>query len=392
LLLCPACTRVIAAEAAGVAEFEAQVAELEAAGGAYNPQLAEALTSLGNAQRQLGQLEIAAATLQRALHVARVNDGLHNPKQLPLLQSLLDVHEAIGDAESVDRDYQQIYWVRRRNAAGDRALLAPLVAEIGIGRLRAYETAPAQSGIRHLIKADALYDMALRNLDDPANTAAADDALIYHAAVVNHRLALEMGRSRIGFHDLRAAMIENGREVFEVYEQQARASLFQQFFLKGEWLAKQIVARTGARAAAEPVAHAEALRFLGDFYFSFRRDVDARREYRKALDVLQRNGRVADEARLFGTPEPVTSLSAPGDDPVPAAAGSHLVEALLDVDEDGWPGNIQVQRTQPEHDAELAQRGARALQAVRYRPRFADGRPAAATGVSGRYLFLDDPM
>lgn len=370
--------------------FETQIAQLEASGGAYNPLLVEALSGLGQAQRRSGLFKSAAATLQRALHIARANDGLHNPAHIPLLESLLEVHEALGDAESVDRDYQQIYWVRRRNIGRDRALLLPVIAEIGLGRLRAYETAPAAAGMNHLVKADALYDIALRILDESPAAPATGDALLYHAAVVNHRLALEIGRSRVGFHDLRAAMIENGREVFEVNEQQARATLFQRSFLKGEWIAKQIVARTEARAGTAPLAHAEALRFLGDYYLSFRRNMDAMQEYRRSQEVIRRHEIGSQMDRLFGEPALVTALTAPGDDAdLPLPASSRFVEALVDIDDSGWPRNVRVQRTQPANDAELARRGEHALHALHYRPRFVNGRPAAATDVPARYVFLD---
>ena len=377
--------------AANLSAYADQVMELEKSGGAYNPQLVEALLGLGQAQRAQGLYAEAAATLQRALHIARANEGLHNAAHLPLLQALLEVHGRIGDAEAMDRDYQQIYWVRRRNAGSDRAALLPVVEEIGLGRLHAYESAPATVALNHLIKADTLYDLARRLLDEPGIVpGSADPALLYHAAVVNHRLALEMRRSRVGIHDLRAAMIDNGREVFEVNEQQARESLFQQFFLKGEWIARQIVTQTGARESDAPLAHAEALLFLGDYYLSFRRNVDAMQEYHRAMDVLHRHGLQMHEERLFGSPVLVTALRAPGDpDGSALNESSRYVEALVDISDSGWPQNVRAQRTRPENDAELARRGERAIHALHYRPRFADGRPVPASDIPARYVFLD---
>ena len=370
---------------------EDRIAQLEKAGGAYNPLLAEALVGLGQAQRAQGLYAEAAKTLQRALHIARVNEGLHNPAHIPLLQALLEVHDLLGDAEAVDRDYQQLYWVRKRNAGGERLALLPVIEDIAVGRLRAYEAAPGAVALNHLLKADALYDLARRLVNEPGATPGiAEPALYYHAAVVNHRLALEMQRSRVGFHDLRAVMIDNGREVFEVVEQQAREALFQQCFLKGEWITKEIVTRTGAQESSAPQVHAEALVFLGDYYLSFRRKVDAMQEYRRAMDVLRRHGLQAHADRLFGTPVLVTTLRPPGE---PESSvlneSSRFVEALVDVSESGWPENVRVQRTQPANDADLGRRGARAILALHYRPRFMDGAPAPSRDVPARYVFLD---
>lgn len=370
---------------------EVHIAELERSGGAYNPQLAEALLGLGQAQRARGLYPQAAETLQRGLHIARANEGLHNLAHVPLLQALLEVHGRLGDAEAMDRDYQQLYWVRRRNAGSERAALLPVIEEIGQGRLRAYEAAPAAVALNHLVKADVLYDLARRLVGEKGDASgSAEPALYYHAAVVNHRLALEMKRHRVGFHDLRAAMIDNGREVFEVNEEQARESLFQKFFLEGEWLAREIVARTEANESAVPLAHAEALVFLGDYYLSFRRNVDAMQEYRRAMEVLRRHGLKEHEERLFGTPALVTGLRAPGD---PGNNGlnesSRYVEAVVDVSDRGWPENVRVQRTQPENDADLARRGERAIHALHYRPRFADGEPVSSRDITALYVFLD---
>ncbi len=379
---------VDATAAAGIAAYSEQVARLQADGGPYDPLLAEALAGLGRAQLAAGMHAAAAKTLERALHVARVNEGLHNPAHLPLMEQLLEVHAALGDAGAVDRDYQQIYWVRARNAGTDRAALLPVIAEIGRGRLRAYESAPAATGLEHLVKADALFDLARRIEAETGNDSGT--ALLYGAALANQRLALEMRGSRVGFHDLRAVLIDNGREVFEVNEGQARETLFQECFLKGEWAAREVVARTAAHAAAKPLAHAEALRFLGDYYLSFRRNIDAMQEYRRALAVLEQYGLRAHEQRLFGEPAPVTLLRAPGDESGPStAAGGRFVEALLDVGADGWPANVRVQRTEPPDDDSLARRGARALLARHYRPRFVSGRAQSTADVAARYDFRD---
>jgi len=382
---------VATADAADFSAHEDRIAELERTGGAYDPQLTEALMGLGQAQRTRGLYSQAAATLQRALHIARVNEGLHNAAHIPLLQALLEVHGLLGDAEAMDRDYQQLYWVRRRNSGSERTALLPVIEEIGLGRLRAYEAAPAAVALNHLIKADALYDLGRSLLEDQGTTTGPfDAALFYHAAVVNHRLALEMRRSRVGFHDLRAAMIDNGREVFEVNEQQARESLFQQFFLKGEWIAREIVSQTGARESAAPLAYAEALVFFGDYYLSFRRNIDAMQEYRRAMDVLRRHGLRAHEDRLFGAPGLVTYLRAPGDpDAGSVSESARYVEALVDVSDSGWPENVRVQRTQPVNDGDLARRGELAIHALHYRPRFADGEPVRSRDVPARYVFLD---
>lgn len=387
----PATAGDTVAQDENMAAFEAHAARLQTEGGTYNPPLAEVLTGLGRAQRDAGLYAAAAATLERALHVARVNEGLHNPAQLPLRQLLLEVHTALGDAEAVDRDYQQIFWVRKRHAGSDRAALLPIIEEIGRERLRVYEIAPPASGLEHLVKADALYDLA-RGIAKESGTAAADVeiTLLYHAAMVNHRLALEMRRSRVGFHDLRAVMIGNGREVFEVYEEQARETLFQSTFLKGEWLAREAVARATERAVVAPVALAEALNFLGDYYLSFRRTMDAMQEYRRAMEVLQRHGLADQVDRLFGVPVLVTTLRAPGDDAgLPAAGDLPSVDVLLDVGADGWPGNVRVQQAQPAGDPGLGARGARAMLAWRYRPRFVAGQPAPALDIPARYVFLD---
>lgn len=105
-----------------ILQSQLETVELEA--GPYTPALAEPLIDLARAHRRAGQLEQASRLYQRALHVLRINQGLHGEHQLALLQELLEIQREQGDWAGLDDRYDQYY---RAASAADQASLPRLL-------------------------------------------------------------------------------------------------------------------------------------------------------------------------------------------------------------------------------------------------------------------------
>ncbi len=85
--------------------YKKQLEELEVAGGPYSEQLAEPLAGLGALYQAQGDYSRAVEHYRRALHVLRVNDGLRSKRQVPLVDKLIEIYRAVGDAQSLDDLY-----------------------------------------------------------------------------------------------------------------------------------------------------------------------------------------------------------------------------------------------------------------------------------------------
>jgi tetratricopeptide (TPR) repeat protein len=369
--------------------YEAEIAQLETQGGALDPRLVEPLLGLALQYRDTGRYRDAEVLLRRALHVRRVNEGLHRIEHRDLVELLIGIGQMLEDWESLDRDFQFLYWLHRRNY-GDDVRVVDVIERIADARLDAYRLAPGGRSLAHLVRADALCDDALAILKPRAEEHAARlIAMSYRSAVANYHLAEDFLDFKVSWREIRESLIETGRGTpMEVDEKQAREVLFRDSFAKGEVAIRRVVKLTGRDVDRAPLAHAEALVFMGDWYLLFRRKIDAMQRYRRAWQVLREHDvPAADIAAIFGEPKPLQTLTPPG----PAEPGivpeRPWVEAVIDVPDSGWPANIRIRTVHPENEQRLQTRGYYAIAALRYRPRFANGEPVATEDVPLRYLF-----
>ena len=80
---------VLLRSAPEAARYRQQVEDAELADGPYSPMLAETLTDEASYLEQHGNHEAAIVSLRRAVHVTRINDGLHSGMQLPMVRRLI---------------------------------------------------------------------------------------------------------------------------------------------------------------------------------------------------------------------------------------------------------------------------------------------------------------
>lgn len=101
-------------ERAAEQSLQDAISALESSQGAYAPELSEHMLSLGLAlQQQQRHLE-AVSTFKRGVHLARVNNGLYCPDQIPLLRGQVRSHIALGQYAEADDLQQYLYRVELR--------------------------------------------------------------------------------------------------------------------------------------------------------------------------------------------------------------------------------------------------------------------------------------
>jgi hypothetical protein len=112
-----------------LASIEAQIDSAVAEAGLYSALLRERYQALGALQQRLGQHESAIATLDKSVHIARVNGGLYTPDQEADVQRIIDSLQAMGDIER-EADYRAyLYYMQQRAyEEGDPRLVAARLA------------------------------------------------------------------------------------------------------------------------------------------------------------------------------------------------------------------------------------------------------------------------
>ena len=85
-----------------LAAAEVALREREQALGPYHPSLAELMVEVAAIASASGDLSRAAEFYDRALHNARVNNGLYGDQQLPILRGLIALYLESGDREALE--------------------------------------------------------------------------------------------------------------------------------------------------------------------------------------------------------------------------------------------------------------------------------------------------
>ncbi len=89
-------------ELASVDQAQARLEEKERRLGPYHPSLAGEFVQVAQLAVEAGDVGLAAALYDAALHNARVNNGLYGDQQLPILRGLLDLFLLTGDREGFE--------------------------------------------------------------------------------------------------------------------------------------------------------------------------------------------------------------------------------------------------------------------------------------------------
>lgn len=97
--------------------YSTRVKKLAVKFGPLHPALYSDTLGLGLAYRQTHRDKDAATTLRHAMQIIRVNEGLYNPKQLPLLDVLIEIGKQIGTWSDVADDYDHMLWILEKNYA-----------------------------------------------------------------------------------------------------------------------------------------------------------------------------------------------------------------------------------------------------------------------------------
>ena len=122
-----------------VEEYRTQIKKQETRNGPYDPQLSEQLLGLGLLYKSQEKYQEAAKTLERALHIKRVNDGVDNMSQLPILEALIDVNTAAENWKALDLNYDLLLQVNQRNLAAETPEVIAGIERVGRWKIQAYK-------------------------------------------------------------------------------------------------------------------------------------------------------------------------------------------------------------------------------------------------------------
>ena len=180
-----------------IAEYEREIQARESEHGVYDPATGEYLLSVGLVYQNAGRHDEAVDAFTRALQIKRVNEGLQSTGQLLILEQLIKSNIAGADWEEVDRNYQQLLWIHKRNYDPGDPRLLPVVDTVGRWKLKAYkENLLDTSATRIISESEKLFRDTITILERQYGEN--DPRLInplYGRALTNYQYAIEVANT-----------------------------------------------------------------------------------------------------------------------------------------------------------------------------------------------------
>ncbi len=133
---------------------------LEAENGVYHGALEEELIGLGQAFIDLGEYQQALDVFARALHINRINQGLYNLGQLPVLELIIQANTNLNNFEELNKNYSYLLWVNNRNYAANDLHRVPVYLRAANWHLDAYVVTTHPESTHHLVIATNYYSKA----------------------------------------------------------------------------------------------------------------------------------------------------------------------------------------------------------------------------------------
>jgi tetratricopeptide (TPR) repeat protein len=400
--------------------LEQAVEALEATGDTWHPMIAESMISLARLLQADGNHTEALATLERAVHISRVNHGLFSLQQGPAIKMQVESHLALGEWEEADSLEQYHFYIHSRSLGEGNAELIPALLSYAEWHVEAFAERRGELPATRLIDAYRLYSAVMSLID------AQPEPERYPRERYLHRLAyLSWLMQRTGVQSRPETLYAKTRQVDDNWADRitdGQYRLHNNPFLQGEYVLEQIIAMRQRRVEESAPGssiqremkklHAEAVLDMADWNLLFDRRQRAESVYKQAWSLLANEDEalkkdVFDRVVLipsfenFMQPERTTELTE-GGSPAMATAFSSTrpvraesrrswpwVTMRFDLTRNGRVTNVEVLEASTEINENVRRNMVMALRGSVIRPALRDGAPDITRGLV--YRFPYDP-
>ncbi|TDJ69459.1 MAG: energy transducer TonB [Proteobacteria bacterium] len=368
--------------------FLQQIAVIETAHGALDHRLSEHFLGLGLAHRANGDAENAAAAFRQALHINRINKGLHNLVHVPIVDLLIESSARLGDWHAVEQQHRYRYWIHRREVAMSSDEFIDAAVVFAAWETRAYKL---DTGVAAYLQLRDAQDALASALQTIVSDRPSDDPrlinILHTQALVNLNLALHMMAST---EDPATGGATIGDDFGDMIQ---RRSIIAESFKRGKGALQHVVNLTDSEALR--VQHGLALANLADWQLIFDRPQASAKFYRRAYDALNSAGLSAEEIAVeFGDPQPMSKFTIERrqtGEPPRRGSGEVYVVATFDVNRRGNVWNIEIVDAYPADNRKIIRRARKTLRATRFRPSISHDGPVNSSGTI-RYDYPDDSI
>jgi len=364
--------------------YHVAIADIEEAYGPYDSNLPQHLMSLGLIYQAGGQHAEAAEVFERAVHVQRIGGGLYDLNQVPMLEKLIESNVARGSWDNASKNHQYLYWLHKRNFGDDDPRMLPVIDKLSNWHLNAYALDTSSGLFQHLISAHALFSMAVSIID----TNFGDDDI----RLVDALRGLTISNYYLATFNSSAKSSNFESSFSNSNARNTEKAQLEQYIINSYNSGKKAIHRMMDVYAQNPEAPVTAVVSakieLADWNLLFGRWHSAMDIYKQAYAELTQSSETTQFAEeFFGHPKALPDLPFLKGNLDTINSDMSYVLVSFDVSEHGRAKNINIVESHPKANIRIRSRVRNSLKAAKFRPRFADGKPAITAGLTHRYVF-----
>lgn len=339
--------------------------------GRYSESLVNPLALLGDAYFKGGDYFTALQNYQRAVHLRRVNSGLHSEKQIPIVYREAEAYAAIENIEGANNRHEYAYSLLKR-LHEDQSL--ELIN--GVYRLGNW-----YSKINNVYAARGMYEYALKILDKHSLLTSEEALPAYRGIALGYRLE----RFPPTYVDATAYPTANTAQ----FDENQNVMLSINNFPAGENALQKIIAiHQKSSATFSFDQEINAILELADWYLLWDKTSRARILYSHVYTRLSDNKEL-DSTAFFSTPKLLYFPTPKSKKPPPLQKrGNQLqgqVELGFKVTKGGYVRNLKTLSANPKNPMEFRVR--KSMRLARYRPALVDGAPVDYPDGQHQYTF-----
>ncbi len=145
-----------------------QIQQIEEEEDAFSDNLGESYLAYGKLLAQAGRLDEARDMYAKALHLAKINNGVYAIEQRPVLRALFDMHGAKYEAADMEKHLKQIIWLEKKNPDIRDAYTFDMIIRLGNLYIHQYYFEPkvTELALERINSAIRLFNYALNRYGD----------------------------------------------------------------------------------------------------------------------------------------------------------------------------------------------------------------------------------
>ena len=368
-----------------VSSYQFYITDLESRYGAYAQGLDEQLLGLGVAYQNQGLHREAVKVFKRAVHLARIHNGLNSEAQIPILKRLIGSHIAAGDYDLADERQYYLYRIQRKAFRSNPELLSSAILQRAEWEKQAYQLSVGDASFMRLMSMWDLYRKALSHIaGTQGKHASAMEKPLTGLIQTQYLIHQYDGESSSGFQ------FDSGGSGGCGLEENRFSMLRSSNFKQGSAVIQALREVYQANENEQSPLPAETLIAQGDWHLTYEKRNSALSYYREAWNELA----ALDDGEVYlkrHFARPVMLPTQPGmhNDLEPAREKRGYAYLEYSVNERGRVYTIDTLQTEmlDAEDNGSPVRLVRQLKNKVFRPRFENGDPVVTEDIVERYAF-----